>query len=346
MNGKALSRDEMRKAIEGKEAPWRVPMMFHFWLSPDVFGCKKQDVIQLMKTYPMDVQSILFNMPKVYEHPEDDTGYRWLNHDDPLPERTSGLDARVAITDFAELDAVLADFPDPLYHGLFPNQPPDDGRYRLGYWWYGLFERHWELRGMTNALTDYYDDPDSVHRLFRALTDFYLKAIERAHAELCLDGIMVSDDLGTQTGPFFSQAVFSEFFKPYYREIIEKAHALGLHFWLHACGNIELFLPDLIEIGLDVIHPIQKHTMDEKRIAERFGHQICIWSGFDVQQTIPYGSTQDVRDEVRFLIDTYYRSDGRLILTAGNGITSDCPLESLEALFDETYHYGQQKARV
>jgi len=343
MNFNPLSRLEMKQAIEGKGAPRRVPMTYHFWLSPDVFAQRKPDVVQLMNTYPMDVQNIIFNMPKVYEHAEDDSGYRWMIHDDPMPERHSGLDERVAISDFDELDDILADFPSPRYPGLLPNNPPDDGRYRLGYWWYWLFERHWELRGMTNALTDYYDDPDNVHRLFRALTDFYLAVIERAHAELHLDGIMISDDLGTQTGPFFSKAVFTEFFKPYYREIIDKVHSLGMHFWLHACGNIELFLPDLIEIGLDVIHPIQKHTMDEKQIAGAFGHQICVWSGFDVQRTIPYGSPQDVRDEVRFLIDTYYRTDGRLILTAGNGITADCPLDSLKALFDESFTYGQQK---
>lgn len=80
--------------------------------------------------------------------------------------------------------------------------------------------------------------------------------------------------------------------------------------------------------------------MDEKVIAEKFGGDICIWAGFDVQRTIPYGTTDDVREEVRFMIDTYGRPDGRLMLTAGNGITSDCKVESLGALLDEAYSYG------
>ena len=100
---------------------------------------------------------------------------------------------------------------------------------------------------------------------------------------------------------------------------------------------------DFIEIGLDVIHPIQKYTMEETHIAKTYGDKICIWAGFDVQQTIPYGTPEDVRKEVRFLIDTYYRKDGRFILTLGNAATADTPMESVKALLDETVTYGEQK---
>ena len=157
--------------------------------------------------------------------------------------------------------------------------------------------------------------------------------------------MFISDDIGTQTGPFFSLDMFREFFKPYYKEIISRCHEIGVDFWLHSCGNIEVYLPDLIEIGLDVIHPIQKYTMDEKVIADKFGADICILAGFDVQQIIPYGTPDDVRQEVRFMIDTYFRNDGRLMLTAGNRITPDCPIDSLEALLDEAYNYGLKKCK-
>jgi len=152
--------------------------------------------------------------------------------------------------------------------------------------------------------------------------------------------VFVSDDLGTQTGPFFSPDVFRTFFKPYYKELIDRAHELGMHFWLHACGNIERLLPDLVEIGLDVLHPIQKYAMDERRIADTYGKDLCIWAGFDVQRIIPYGTPEEVRAEVRYLIDTYDRPDGRFLLTAGNAITPDCPVGSLHALLDEAFAYG------
>lgn len=140
--------------------------------------------------------------------------------------------------------------------------------------------------------------------------------------------------IGTQNGPFFSLEIFREFFKPYYRQLIEKAHALGTHFWLHSCGNIEPFLEDFIEIGLDVIHPIQKNTMDEETIARKYGGRICILSGFDVQYLMAFGSPDEVKEEVARLRRIFTRQDGRFMLTMGNGSTSDWKKENLEALYE------------
>jgi uroporphyrinogen-III decarboxylase len=198
---------------------------------------------------------------------------------------------------------------------------------------------------MTNALTDFTTDPASVHRLYRALTDFYAGLIDRIGTELHADGVFTSDDIGMQTGPFFRETIFDEFFAPYYRELAEHAHARGMHFWLHACGNIEPFIPKLIDLGLDVLHPIQKYTMDEREIARRYGGRICIWSGFDVQRIIPFGTPEEVRVEVRHLMDTFHRSEGRMLFSAGNGINGDCPVASLEALYDEACVYGAQVVR-
>ena len=337
-----LTREELVSVIDGKGAARRVPLMMHFWAHPAAFGDQEARVRELMDQYPMDIQTIGVEMPGLFEGREDDPEYRWLNFSETCGEANIGLDSHSPIPDWSLLDGILRDFPDKNYPNMTIAQVPEDGRYRLGLWWFCFFERHWSLRGMANALMDYYTDPESVHRLFRALTDFYLAVIERMAADWNVDGVFTSDDIGMQTGPFFSLPIFREFFKPYYKELIDKAHSLGMHFWLHTCGNIELFLPDFVEIGLDVVHPIQKYTMQEQKIAERFGKDICIWGGFDVQQVIPWGTPEDVRREVRFMIDTYQRPEGRFMLTAGNGVTGDCPVESLEALLEETIRYGKR----
>lgn len=339
-----LTREEVKSVIEGHSSTTRIPALIHFWVHPDAFK-DPAAASEILKRYPMDAQTIPFNIPGIFTAPEDDPAYRWINLDDITPKKHVGEDAQLALEDWNRIDRVLNNFPKPDYPGLLQGQEPPDGRYRLGFWWYCLFERHWSLRGMTNALTDYYTDPDNVKKLFRGLTDFYLTIIERGKKEAGLDGILISDDIGHQTGPMFSLEMFREFFKPFYREIIDKAHSLGMHLWLHACGNIELFMPDLIEIGLDVIHPIQKYAMAETKTAERFGKDICIWTGLDVQQIIPWGTPGDVRKEVRYLIDTYYRSEGKLMITAGNGINGDCPPENLEAFLDETIRYGSAKVK-
>lgn len=342
MSDKTFTAEQIKQIIEGKCAYDRIPMIYDFWSPVFIFGEQEENASQIQQRYPCDAQFIPIRIPDVSDAPEDDPDYKWL-YKTPQQQQSAGLDAQVLIEDWKDLDDILAHFPDPEYINLFPVTPVKDSRYKIAHWWYCFFERLWSLRGMENALTDFYLYPNEVHRFFDKLCQFYMRVMERCKKELQVDAIFTSDDIGTQNAPFFSEEIFVEFFKPYYKKLIDKAHSLGMHFWLHSCGNIELYLPHLIEIHLDVIHPIQKYTMNEKKIADLYGNQICIWAGFDVQQTIPFGTPEEVRKEVRFMIDTYARADGRFMLTCGNSLTKDCPLASFEALLDETYHYGHQK---
>jgi uroporphyrinogen-III decarboxylase len=198
---------------------------------------------------------------------------------------------------------------------------------------------------MENLLMDFHLNRQPAHRLLDAITDFCCGMIRRGAKELHTDGVWVTDDLGTQGGPMFGLETFREFFRPCYTRMIQTAHDCGMHFWLHSCGNIEIFLQDFIDIGLDVVHPLQKYTMDERRIAQRFGGKICFWAGMDCQQILPRGSEQDVRREVRFMIDNYDRPDGGCMMALGNVASSDVPVENLKAMFDESYNYGQTHRR-
>ena len=334
-----LSREEVIRVIEGKGCASRVPLLVHMWVHSNCLTAEKRAAVEeILDRYPMDAQLLWLKIPSVYDAPADDPSYRWSYRDARTDLSSAALDSAGVIEDWdEELDRLLADFPSPDYPGLIPALPPSDGRYRLGAWWYFFFERFWSIRGMENSLTDFYLYPDAVHALFQKLTEFYKRMITRAKEELHLDGIFTSDDLGTQTSTFFSPAIFDEFFAPYYKQVIDHIHSLGMHFWLHTCGNVEAFIPRFIELGVDVLHPIQKHTMDEKKIAQAYGDKIAIWAGFDVQQTIPYGTPEDVRREVRFLFDTYRRPDGRFLFTFGNGTTEDLPVESLRALFETIF---------
>jgi uroporphyrinogen decarboxylase len=339
-----LSREEMRSVVEGRGCASRIPVLLHQWTNPQAFGAREGEARALCDRFPQDAQVVFYRAPDIYVGPADDPEYRWVNYDQPAgADDHHGLDEQAAIRDWSQLDGIIANFPSPDYPGLFTSNPQPDGRYRIAHWWYGLFERHWSLRGMTHAMLDFYTDPAEVHRLYRAYTDFFLRFIERAKDELQADAIYWTDDLGTQSDTFFSPEIFDRFYRPYYTEIIAKAHGLGMHAWLHSCGNISKILPALVEMGLDVVHPIQKYAMDEVSVARAFGGKIAFWAGFDVQRIIPYGTPEDVRREVRHLMDTYARPDGRFLITAGNGITSDTPLESLRALYEESYVYGKAK---
>ena len=133
---------------------------------------------------------------------------------------------------------------------------------------------------------------------------------------------------------------FRELLKPYYRRVGDACRDARMHFWLHSCGNNTEVLDDLIEIGLSVFHPVQKHTMDEAAVARRFGDRLTFLVGFDVQHILQECPPDEVRGEVRHLIDTFDRPGGGMCLAAGNGIVSGTPFENIEAYLDEGVRYG------
>ncbi len=333
---RTLTREEVKNVIEGKGRAERIPLLYDLWIYNNMFGEDEKIYQEWQRQYPCDVDEVFLNMPGMTEGPAEDPAFFWA----PPGARSQegkGLDAQCVLEDWEneeEVETFFQTFPDPESPALITCEKEKDGRYLLGRWWYCFFERLWSLRGMENALTDFFLYPDEVHRLFSRLTDFYMRCMERAKEAWDVDGFFVSDDIGTQTGPFFSLEIFREFFKPYYKKLIDKAHELGTHFWLHSCGNIQIFLPEFIEIGLDVIHPIQKNTMKEEEIAKEFGSQICILAGFEVQRLMAFGTVEEVKEEVNFLVKTYDRLEGHLMLTMGNGSTPDWKIENLDAVYE------------
>ncbi|NLG27677.1 MAG: hypothetical protein GX557_07175, partial [Chloroflexi bacterium] len=94
-------------------------------------------------------------------------------------------------------------------------------------------------------------------------------------------------------------------------------------------------------VGIDVFHPVQKHTMDEVAVAHDYGTRMTFLAGIDVQHTLQEKDPAGVREEVRFLIDTFDRPDGGMAIAAGNGIVSGTPFENIEAFLDEALTYGE-----
>ena len=273
MKHEPLTREEVRSVIAGKSTASRVPVHIHFWVHASQFGDREPAVREILADYPEDFQPLYLGMPQRNRPADGSSTYSWLPYPDAQEGKVVACDADIAMPGWDNLDEILANFPDPESDELLKHAQPADGRFRLAQWFFCLFERHWSLRGMTNALMDYYTNPEEVHRLFRALTDFYLRVIERSAKEGNCDALWTSDDLGTQEGPFFSPDIFREFFKPYYKEMANKTHECGMTLWMHACGNVGPFIPDWIDAGLDVLHPIQSTGWHRAGILEGRNNQ-------------------------------------------------------------------------
>jgi uroporphyrinogen decarboxylase len=333
-----LPRAEVIKAVERKN-PQRIPLVMAKWWGEglvDQYG----DRLAEFNRIPEDVAMLWINPMNVERMQlswEIKTG--------------KARDSSCLIDDWAKLDEFIAKLPnpknDPQFEALISaaETAREQDRYLLFAWWNLFFERPWVIRGMENLMIDYYTEKENIHRLHAALTDLYRNYLRVAFAELRPDGFFTSDDLGHQTQPMMSPALFDELIKPYYVQIGALLKPTGVHWWLHSCGNNTALLPALIEAGVDVFHPVQKGTMDEIAVAREFGDRLNFLVGIDVQHTLQEKSPAEVRAEIRFLVDTFDRPDGGMCLASGNGIVNGTPFENIEAFLEESLEYGTKHRR-
>ena len=335
-----LTREEVRAAIHFGQPP-RPPRAFTKWWGEGLWE-QYGDELSRFDKYSDDVVVVPFPIPDFTYRPD---GFYWR-----VPERKRegkvGHDANGYLPDWDDLNALLENLPDTDAPGLFDTakqmaeEARSQGKYVLIHHWGLMYERIWTFRGMENLLMDYYDYPEEVHLLHKAVADTEIKLLRRAAEEVKPDGYMISDDLGAQNALMMSPSCFREFIKPYYIDIWGEAKKLGMDNWLHTCGNIKEVIGDLIECGLNVLHPIQKRTMDWNEIAETWKGKIAFWVGMDVQDTLINASPEDVRREVRLMRDTFDSPNGGFLYASGNGIVGGTPLENIEAFLDECLHYG------
>jgi uroporphyrinogen-III decarboxylase len=145
--------------------------------------------------------------------------------------------------------------------------------------------------------------------------------------------LWLGDDVGTQTGLLVSPETWRRFLKPRMAKFIETVRGINKNITIayHSDGNILPIVPELIEIGIDVLNPIQPACMDPAEIKQKFGKELCFWGSIDEQHTLPFGSPEDVRNEVNLRLETIGK-DGGLIIGPTHHVQLDTPLENLFAL--------------
>jgi uroporphyrinogen decarboxylase len=199
-----------------------------------------------------------------------------------------------------------------------------------------LYERLTAVRGMENTLADFYTNPDEIRRLCAALTDYAVGLVQE-WGKTEVAGIYLTDDWGSQNALMVSPPMWRDFFKEHYRRIFAEIHRAGKDVLFHSCGNVFSIMPDLIEVGADVLDPLQPGPMDLNEIARRFGGKVSFSGGIDDQRLEEY-TPQEVKDMVRRTIDTLGTPFGNsYIVSAANMILPSVPLENLQALFQASH---------
>ena len=182
-------------------------------------------------------------------------------------------------------------------------------KYILGFG-VSIYERVHFLRGLENAWTDIYAEPENLCKILDVLVDLNLQTIEK-YAEFGVDGYIFCDDWGLQNSLMISPEKWREFWKPRYKKIYDAAHAHNMDTFLHSCGYIVDILDDLIEVGLDVIHMDQQENMGLELLCERFGGKITFFAPVDIQKTMASADVDAIR--------TYCHEMNRLLATEKGG---------------------------
>ncbi len=200
----------------------------------------------------------------------------------------------------------------------------------------GIFEMSWYMRGMDNFLVDL-----MINRPFaEALLDIQLE-LHKRRWKLILeevhdvaDLVCIGDDLATQANLLISPDTYRTLIKPRQKELIDYIKTYtGASVYYHSCGAIEPLVADLMEIGVDVLDPVQPSALDIERLKDRYGRQLAFFGGVDVQNVLPFGSPRDVKEEVL----TRFRQmgeNGGLILGPSHWIQTDTPWENIHAMYE------------
>ncbi len=231
-------------------------------------------------------------------------------------------------------------------------QPPDPNRPELyveaaraladfkdEYWITGvtvttIFETAWALRGYKQLLMDFVVNPDLAEHILNIPYRYHLAAARKL-VEMGVDMVWLGDDVGMQTGMLISPRLWRKFFKPKMAAFIAALKAINpqVKVAYHSDGNVSAIIPDLIEIGLDVLNPIQPACMDPAELKRNYGDRLCFWGSLDEQSTLPFGTPEQVRGEVLKRLGTLGQGGG-LILGPTHHVQLDTPMENFWAMIN------------
>jgi uroporphyrinogen decarboxylase len=209
--------------------------------------------------------------------------------------------------------------------------------------WAWFFDAACDLVGMDRFFLLMYDKPEVAHHILEKTTGFMERTSEimlqkaGRYIDICFTG----DDYGFQNGPMMNMAMFNEFVRPYLQRIYDVAKRHGKLMMHHSCGSVARLIPTFMEMGLKILEPIQCRAagMDPRELAAKYGGRLCFHGSIDTQHTLPFGTPEDVRRQVRERIETF-KPYGGFTIAPSQHLLPDIPIENIVAMYDEAWRSG------
>ncbi|RKX77206.1 MAG: hypothetical protein DRP87_09800 [Spirochaetes bacterium] len=210
----------------------------------------------------------------------------------------------------------------------------------------GIFERAWYLRGFEQVMMDIMTEKMFMHCLMERILETQLLGYEKLLNGIghYIDAVWITDDIATQDSLMISPELYREMIKPYQKRLIEYIQSQGVKVIFHSCGAVYPLLPELIEIGVGILHPIQVSAkeMDTKKLKSEFGRDLVFWGGGCGTEVLQSGSIQDVKDEVKRRIEDL-SSDGGFVFTPTHCIQPGTTPENIMAMVEALRIYGNYR---
>lgn len=243
--------------------------------------------------------------------------------------------------DVEDIEDVHFEWPDPAKY-IDPEEcrrrveMVPEGKVALGMLWSAHFQDTCAAFGMENALMNMIACPELYEAVDEKIMDFYLKANEIFFEATKgkLHAVLIGNDMGSQRGLMLSPEMIRRFVIPGCKKLVEQAHSYGLKVIYHSCGSIRDIIPDLIEAGVDIIHPIQALAtgMEPEGLKKDFGDKVSFCGGVDTQDLLVNGTPEEVKTKVRELREIF--PTGLIISPSHEAIMPDVPPANIRALFE------------
>ncbi len=203
-----------------------------------------------------------------------------------------------------------------------------------------IFETAWQIRGMEPFLMDMIAEPEKAEYIFDRLYELQ-KARACAMAHAGVDYIHTGDDVATQQAMMFNVDLWRYYLKSRWGDIYKSVKEIhpDIKVWYHSDGDITDIIPELIEIGVDILNPVQPECMDPYEIKRAYGNDLTLWGCMGTQTTMPFSTAEEVRDTVKNYVEELGK-DGALILAPTHMLEPEVPIENVEAFVETVQEYG------